>query len=98
MIPDSLAQAFALTEAIQTATAENNWVCAAALVEARSPLLMSLQPAQTPEALEIIRAIQRIDGMIALHAQEEKEAMMARQNSAMQKIESVSLYQTTGML
>ncbi|WJF90397.1 flagellar protein FliT [Paraburkholderia bonniea] len=98
MVPESLTQAFTLTQAIEAAATRSDWVKAAALVETRAPLLKSLQPPQPPEALDIIRAIQRIDSAVAIHAQAEKDAMAVRQSHAMQQIESVSLYQTTGML
>jgi len=53
-----IAQAWALTEAIENAAADNDWPRAAELTQTRSPLLMGLQADQPADAMVIIRRIQ----------------------------------------
>ena len=59
---------------------------------------MSLSPKQTPEALEKIRTIQRIDAGIAVHTRSSMDRLSERHGDALHRIKSVSLYHTTGML
>src|SRR5258707_735708 len=98
MTNDSLDRALGLTEAIEAAVSQGDWLRAAALAEERSPLLMSLQPEQTPEAIETIRRIQRIDAVVTEQARTGQDRLAAQHNVAIQRIESVSMYHTTGML
>jgi flagellar protein FliT len=98
MTDDTLNRALGLSQAIETAVAEGDWVRASALAEERSPLLMSLSPTQTPQALEKIRAIQRIDASVSEHARNGRDDLAARHSGALKRIESVSLYHRTGML
>ena len=98
MTNDSLDRALGLTEAIEVTATQGDWLRASALAEERSPLLMSLQPEQTPRALETIRAIQRIDAVVTERAKAGQDRLAAQHQVAIQRIESVSLYHTTGML
>ncbi|CAG4903339.1 flagellar protein FliT [Paraburkholderia saeva] len=98
MTDDTLNRALGLTQAIETAVAEDDWVRASALAEERSPLLMSLSPTQTPQALETIRAIQRIDASIREYIRNGHDRLAAQHGAALKRIESVSLYHRTGML
>ncbi|MBN3752825.1 flagellar protein FliT [Paraburkholderia sp. Tr-20389] len=95
---DSLNRALDLTRALEAAVVQQDWPRASAIVEERSPLLMSLSPEQTPEALEKIRTIQRIDAGIAVHARSGMDRLADRHGDALRRIKSVSLYHTTGML
>ncbi|MEM5338691.1 flagellar protein FliT [Paraburkholderia azotifigens] len=95
---DSLTRALDLTRALEDAVSQQDWPRASAIVEERSPLLMSLSPQQTPEALEKIRTIQRIDAGISVHARNGMDRLAERHGDALRRIKSVSLYHTTGML
>jgi flagellar protein FliT len=98
MTDDSLDRALGLSQAIEAAAAEGDWLRAAALAEERSPLLMSLSPTQTPQALETIRTIQRIDVAVTEQAKAGRDRLATQHSEAIQRIESVSLYHATGML
>ncbi|MEM5365099.1 flagellar protein FliT [Paraburkholderia azotifigens] len=98
MMNDSLTRALDLTRALEDAVSQQDWPRASAIVEERSPLLMSLSPQQTPEALEKIRTIQRIDAGISVHARNGMDRLAERHGDALRRIKSVSLYHTTGML
>lgn len=98
MTDEPLDRALGLSEAIEAAAVEGDWLRAAALVEERSPLLMSLSPTQTPEALEKIRTIQRIDVAITEHAKAGSDRIASQHSEAIGRIKAVSLYHTTGML
>jgi len=95
---DSLTRALDLTRALEDAVSQQDWPRASAIVEERSPLLMSLNPQQTPEALEKIRTIQRIDAGIAVQARNGMDRLAERHGDALRRIKSVSMYHTTGML
>ncbi|WP_240057138.1 flagellar protein FliT [Paraburkholderia azotifigens] len=98
MMNDSLTRALDLTRALEDAVSQQDWPRASAIVEERSPLLMSLSPQQTPEALEKIRMIQHIDAGISMHARNGMDRLTERHGEALRRIKSVSLYHTTGML
>ncbi|ACC72161.1 flagellar protein FliT [Paraburkholderia phymatum] len=95
---DSLTRALDLTRALEDAVSQQDWPRASAIVEERSPLLMSLGPQQTPDALEKIRAIQQIDAGITVQARAGMDRLSERHGDALRRIKSVSLYHTTGML
>ncbi|WP_244186504.1 flagellar protein FliT [Paraburkholderia steynii] len=95
---DSLTRALDLTHALESAVSQQDWARASAIVEERSPLLMSLCPDQTPEALDKIRSIQRIDAGISARARSGMDRLSERHGDALQRIKSVSMYHTTGML
>src|SRR5690349_6053113 len=95
---DSLARALDLTRALEDAVSQQDWLRASAIVEERSPLLMTLEPQQTPEALEKIRTIQRMDAAITLQTRSGMERLSQQHGEALQRIKSVSLYHRTGML
>jgi pyrroline-5-carboxylate reductase len=95
---DSLTRALDLTRALEDAVSQQDWPRASAIVEERSPLLMSLRPEQTPEALEKIRTIQRIDASVSQQARVGMDRLSERHGDALRRIKSVSMYHTTGML
>ncbi|AUT69925.1 flagellar protein FliT [Paraburkholderia hospita] len=95
---DSLTRALDLTHALESAVSQQDWARASAIVEERSPLLMSLRPEQTPEALDKIRAIQRIDAGISQQTRTGMDRLTERHGDALRRIKSVSMYHSTGML
>ncbi|CAG4899280.1 flagellar protein FliT [Paraburkholderia gardini] len=98
MADEPLDRALDLSQAIEAAAVEGDWLRAAALVEERSPLLMSLSPTQTPEALDKIRTIQRIDVAITEQAKTGSDRIASQHSAAIGRIKAVRLYHTTGML
>jgi len=95
---ESLSRAYELTQAMSAAAAVGDWPRAAELAEQRSPLLMALAPAQTPEALAMIRAIQELDAALARKTHDERGAIANRFVEAMKGIAAASFYQATGKL
>jgi flagellar protein FliT len=98
MSNESLSRAYELTQAMNAAAAEGDWLYAAELADTRSPLLMSLTADQTPEALATIQAIQDIDAEIERIAQRGRDALMSDMHASMRRVEAVSFYQATGRL
>ncbi|MCA8205532.1 flagellar protein FliT [Burkholderia sp. AU33545] len=98
MEPTSLTRALALTHALADAVSHDAWERAAALVNERAALLMSLDADQTPDALAIIREIQRLDAIITEQAMAGRERLMTNHRLALQRIDAASRYQSTGML
>ncbi|MEX3937457.1 flagellar protein FliT [Paraburkholderia phymatum] len=98
MIDKSLSLAYELTHALQDAISQGAYTTAAQLAEKRSPLLMRLTADQTPEALKMIREIQRIDAAIMQQAEAGRDQLAARQSAAVSKIEAARQYQATGMM
>jgi flagellar protein FliT len=98
MTNDVLDRAYSLTQAIESAAAQGDWLQAATHADERSPLLMSLQREQTPQALALIREIQRIDAAVAQRAQTGQEQLVTQHNESLKKIQATSLYHKTGML
>lgn len=95
---ETLSRVFELTEAMEAAAAQGDWLHAAALAQERSPLLMSLPPTQTPHALSVIRAIQDIDSAVTRHADAGRDELATRLNDSMQRIKAAGSYQTVGKL
>lgn len=98
MAHDALKQLLTLTQAIEAAAAQSDWPLAAALAGQQSELLKSLSPEQSADAQEIVRTIQRINASVAQQAGTEKDALVERHGESLNRIKSVSLYQSTGML
>lgn len=94
----SLTRALALTHALEDAVSHDAWERAAALVDERATLLMSLDADQTPDALAIVREIQRLDAIITEQAKAGRERLMTNHRLALQRIDAASRYQSTGML
>ncbi|KVK96903.1 hypothetical protein WT21_24095 [Burkholderia territorii] len=94
----SLTRALALTQALADAVSHDAWERAAELVNERAALLMSLDADQTPDALAIVREIQRLDAHITELAMAGRERLMTNHRVAMQRIDAASRYQSTGML
>ncbi|AQG97494.1 hypothetical protein [Caballeronia cordobensis] len=51
-------RAWALTEAVEAAVGAQDWLKAAELAQARTPLVMAIEKDQSAEALAVIRRIQ----------------------------------------
>ncbi|MBJ9591189.1 flagellar protein FliT [Burkholderia seminalis] len=98
MTTDALNHALHLTHAMQSASALRDWERVAALAGARSPLLMSLAPEQTPAALDTIRRIMDIDASITQDAQADRDRLAQQFTASRERIRAASAYQTTGML
>ena len=94
---ETLAHALRLTHAINSAVQQGDWVQAGALVSERSPLLMSLQPDQPPQALAMIREIQALDAQIAVCSKAGFESLSNQNAAAMQRIKSTQQYLKIGM-
>ncbi|MGV7242594.1 flagellar protein FliT [Caballeronia sp. M23-90] len=93
-----IAQAWALTEAIENAAADNDWPRAAELTQTRSPLLMGLQADQPADAMVIIRRIQASIATIMNVAASAETTLMRNHRQAMNKANAVSRYQQAAML
>jgi len=98
MSDESLAHAFELTMEIKAAAIAHDWLRASSLAEARSPLLMALSPAQTPDGLVTIRAIQTVDATIAEYFKSEQDTLANQLRDSMKRIEAASFYQMTGKI
>ncbi|MGR3908554.1 flagellar protein FliT [Burkholderia sp. SR8] len=94
----SLTRALALTHALADAVSHDAWEHAATLVNERAALLMSLDANQTPQALAIVREIQRLDADITERAKAGRERLMTNHRLALQRIDAASRYQSTGMM
>lgn len=81
------------TKAIEQAAAVGEWEQAAQLVDARSPLLMSLGAQQPPAVLARIKEIQAINGRVAEAAQVAQRALGAEYQASMRATRNVSQYQ-----
>ncbi|KQR79604.1 hypothetical protein ASG35_06865 [Burkholderia sp. Leaf177] len=88
-----IAKAWALTEAIESAAAENDWPRAAELTNARSPLLMSLQADQSDESMVTIRRIQASIATIMNVATSAETALMRNHRQALTQANAAGRYQ-----
>jgi flagellar protein FliT len=88
-----IAQAWALTQAIESAAADNDWPRAAELTHTRSPLLMSLQADQPANAMITIRRIQASIASIMQVATSAETALMRNHRQAMNQANAASRYQ-----
>jgi len=93
-----IAQAWALTEAIEIAAADNDWPRAAELTQTRSPLLMGLQADQPADAMVIIRRIQASIATIMNVATSAETALMRNHRQAMNQASAASRYQQAARL
>lgn len=98
MLEASLARAYELTHSIAEAVAQDDWLAASRLADERSPLLMSLRPEQTDEALAVIREIQVMDTAVMQRAGGAHDMMTSRFQDAQRRVAAASFYQKTGQL
>jgi len=82
-----------LTKAIEQAVAVAEWERAAQLASERSPLIMSLSAQQADAALDVLKAVQAIDGRIAAEARLAQNELSAEYRAAMQAASHASQYQ-----
>lgn len=88
-----IAQAWALTEAIESAAADNDWARAAELTNARSPLLMALQGDQPAESLLTVRRIQASIAAVMEVATSAETTLMRSYRQSIEQARSASRYQ-----
>lgn len=96
--PTLLSRVWELTQAIEHAATMADWCGAAHLVETRSPLLMSLNASQTPDALAIIRRIQAIDSAIMADAKTTQQELQTEFQVALGRTEAAGQYQQIAQL
>jgi flagellar protein FliT len=83
---------WALTEAIEIAVGKEDWEHAAGLVEARSPMLMSIRAEQPAEALTVIRKIQASIDAVAARAHTAQMALATTYRRSMDGAKAASQY------
>ncbi|MDP9158221.1 MAG: flagellar protein FliT [Pseudomonadota bacterium] len=88
-----IARAWALTEAIETAAADNDWPRAAELTNTRSPLLMGLQSDQPADAMFTIRRLQASIATIMNVATSAEITLMRNHRQALTQANAASRYQ-----
>ncbi|WP_213780471.1 flagellar protein FliT [Caballeronia sp. dw_276] len=88
-----IAQAWALTEAIESAAANNDWPRAAELSLARSPLLMGLQADQPADSMVTIRRIQASIAAMMNVATSAETALMKSHRQALNQASAAGRYQ-----
>jgi flagellar protein FliT len=88
-----IAQAWALTEAIESAAADNDWPRAAELTHTRSPLLMGLQADQPADAMVTIRRIQASIAAIMNVATSAETTLMRNHRQALAQADAAGRYQ-----
>jgi hypothetical protein len=90
---DLVARVLALTQRIEAAAQAADWDGAAALADERAPLLMSIEPQQTPDALATIRRIQHIDATVAALLQDAQSALSADYSRSLRRAQAAATYQ-----
>ena len=83
---------WALTEAIEIAVGKEDWEHAAGLVEARSPMLMSIRAEQPAQALAVIRKIQASIDAVAARAQDAQATLSVTYRFSMDGVKAASRY------
>ncbi|WP_250482931.1 flagellar protein FliT [Caballeronia sp. GaOx3] len=86
-------RAWALTEAIESAVAEQDWTRAAELTQARTPLVMQIGPEQSAEALMVIRKIQASIDSTMGHAQAANAMLASGYRRSMERAQAAGRYQ-----
>jgi flagellar protein FliT len=88
-----IAQAWGLTQAIESAAADNDWPRAAELSNARSPLLMALQGEQSDDAMVVIRRIQASIAAVMDVATSAETVLMKNYRQSIEQARAASRYQ-----
>jgi hypothetical protein len=91
-------QVLALTEEIDHAARLADWQLAARLAEQRSPLLMSVGPDQSSEALALIRRIQAMDALTLGEAATAQAELAGEYRVAMERTHAASSYNSMALL
>jgi flagellar protein FliT len=89
----SIERIWQFTKAIEQAAAVGEWEQAAQLVDARSPLLMSLGAQQPPAVVAQLREIMAIDARIAEAAQEAQRTLGVEYQASMRATRNANQYQ-----
>jgi hypothetical protein len=90
---DLVSRVLALTQRIEAAARAADWDDAAALADQRAPLLMSIEPEQTPDALVSIRQIQHIDATVTALLQDAQAALSAEYSRSLRRAHAAATYQ-----
>ncbi|MBB3255876.1 hypothetical protein F4827_000702 [Paraburkholderia bannensis] len=90
---NSIERIWQFTKAIEQAAAVGEWERAAALVDERSPLLMSIGAQQPPAAVAQLREIMAIDARIADAAQAAQRSLGAEYQASMRATQNANQYQ-----
>ena len=85
-------RAWALTEAIESAVAEQDWTRAAELTQARTPLVMQIGAEQSADALVIIRKIQASIDAVAIRARDAQSTLSATYRRSMEGAKAAGRY------
>lgn len=88
----------ALTEQIEHAARIADWQRAALLSGQRSPLLMSIEPEQSPEALALIRRIQAMDTLTVREATTAQSELASEFRSAMDRTTAANSYNSVALM
>lgn len=91
-------QVLALTEEIDQAARIADWQRAARLSEQRSPLLMSFAPAQSPEAMTLIRRIQALDDGTLREVRTAQSELASEFRSAMDRTNAANRYNSVALM
>jgi len=87
-----------LTKDIEQAAAVGEWERAASLALERTPLIHQLSASQPATALEMIRAIQKIDQAVMQQAGIAQQEMGAEYATAMKSVRGASQYQAVARM
>lgn len=98
MVSESLTRAYELTRTLIAALDAGDFVFAASLAEARSPLLMSLERDQTDEDLAAIREIMTMNASITEKASAARDAVAAMHSDAQQRAAAAGQYLSAGQM
>jgi flagellar protein FliT len=91
-------QVLELTEEIGHAVSIADWQRAARLSEQRSPLLMSIGPEQTPDALALIRRIQAMDDITLDEARTSQTGLETEYRAAMERTDAARQYNNVALM
>lgn len=92
------AQVLSITRAIEQAASLADWLEAARLTEARSPLLMQLTADQEPAAMEMIREVQAIDAALLADAATTQNELHIEFEAAIGRTRAAGEYQRVAQL
>jgi len=87
-----------MTQAIEHAALMADWPEAARLLEARTPLLHSLEARQSPRALKMIQRVRALDVALAQNAREVQAELADEYHAAMRRIHATKQYHRAALL
>jgi flagellar protein FliT len=95
---EMIQHAWALTEAIEAAAADQDWARAVELSRVRSPLLMSIEADQPAESLAVIRRIQSSIEAMMSRAQAAQALLSTAYRKSMDGARAAGQYQKAAYL